>query len=263
MSGVKHFPNATELGQWLAKDIADRISEKLSRDAHGLFVLGCPGGRSPVTTYQALATELSERDLNLNRLVIAMMDDYVIQNAATWDHVDIEFHYSCRRFAYENIQNILNKNLPADARIPRENIWFPNPAEPGKYDARLQEVGGIDFFILASGSGDGHVAFNPAGTERNSNTRVVELAQQTRIDNLKTFPDFQSLDEVPTHGVTVGTGTIARFSKSAALVLTGSDKTKAFQKVTGTTTYVDSWPATVIHEVPHSVVLVDDQSINS
>ena len=81
---------------------------------------------------------------------------------------------------------------------------MPDPADPEEYDKRIADVGGIDLFLLASGTSDGHVAFNPAGTPVGTRTRVVGLTEQTRRDNLTTFPTFGGLDEVPLYGVTVG-----------------------------------------------------------
>ena len=179
------------LGKAVAHDLATRIAAKT-----GPFLLGCPGGRSPRPVYAALAAHR----LDLSRLVIVMMDDYLIETQDGFDHVDANAHYSCRRFARDEIQSVLNADLPPARRIPDTSIWFPDPRFPADYDRRISDAGGIDFFLLASGASDGHVAFNPQGSPADSITRIVTLAEQTRRDNLATFPDFASLDEVPRHG---------------------------------------------------------------
>ena len=74
-------------------------------------------------------------------------------------------------------------------------------------------------FILASGASDGHIAFNPSGSDRTSRSRIVPLAEATRLDNMATFPDFTAIDEVPLFGVTVGIDTIAGESKAATMIV--------------------------------------------
>ncbi|WP_434141469.1 6-phosphogluconolactonase [Leucobacter sp. gxy201] len=248
-------PDAETLGSAVAADIADRMSEKIA--AGGRFLLGCPGGRSPQTTYAALADEAANRGLDLGSLVIVMMDDYLQEVDGGWDHIPADAHNSCRRFAREDIQAVLNRAVPEEHRVPDANVWFPNPADPSAYDGRIRDAGGIDFFIIASGAGDGHVAFNPPESPVDSRSRIVELAEQTRRDNLATFPDFPSIDAVPTHGVTVGIATIAELSKAGALVLVGADKQSAFGKLADGEGYDPSWPATVYRLIDGAVLHSD------
>src|SRR5690606_39244836 len=124
----------------------------------------------------------------------------------------------------------------------------PDPADAANYDLRLADAGGVDLFLLASGAGDGHIAFNPPGSARDSLSRIVKLAEQTRRDNLATFPDFGSLDEVPTHGVTIGIGSIAELSKSVAMIVWGEAKRTAYRRIADARFYDPSWPATIVVE---------------
>jgi glucosamine-6-phosphate deaminase len=241
------FPTPETLGEALAQDIARRLAAK-----PGAFLLGCPGGRSPRPAYAALAALAAKRGLDLSRLILVMMDDYL---TPALTHVPETAHYSCRRFARLEIQAVLNAGLPPAHRIPDANVWFPNPAAPETYDARIEGSGGIDLFLLASGAGDGHVAFNPPGSPITSRTRIVPLAEQTRRDNLATFPDFTDLSEVPSHGVTVGIATIAD-AKASAMILWGADKRLAYQRL-ATSTYDPAWPATAWTLCPDATLYAD------
>lgn len=256
---VHRFADADALGQELAARIADRMADVIAAD--GVFVLGCPGGRTPVSTYAGLAAQIDRRGLDRRRIVIAMMDDYVRRDGDRWVHIPADAHNSCRRFAREQIQAVLNRGAAAGQEIPDGNVWFPDPAAPSDYDQRLRAAGGVDFFILASGAGDGHVAFNPPGSAEDSRTRIVELAEQTRRDNLATFPDFRGLDDVPTHGVTVGIRTISDLSKDAAMILVGADKRTAFDRLTGGEGYEPAWPATVYRLIPGAGLYADADAI--
>ena len=246
------FETPDEIGTAVAQDIAARMASRMAARS-GPFLLGCPGGRSPRPAYAALARLARARALDLSHLIIVMMDDYL---TPTMDHVPIDAHYSCRRFARDEILAVLNAGLAPSHRILDANLWFPDPANPAAYDGRIVAAGGIDLFLLASGAGDGHVAFNPQGTGAKSRTRIVPLAPQTRRDNLATFPDFASIDQVPTHGVSVGIATIAQ-ARASAMLVWGSDKRTAFQHLAQATAYDPRWPATIWASCPDATLYAD------
>ena len=252
---VEIHADADALGRAVAAAIVERALE--ARAAGRRFLLGCPGGRTPVSTYAALAEQLAANDYDLRELVIVMMDDYLEPAGDAWVQIPADAHNSCRRFAREDIQGVLTAAARPAHALPDENVWFPDPAAPADYDARIREAGGVDFFILASGAGDGHVAFNPPGSSVDSRSRIVELAEQTRRDNLATFPEFPSIDAVPTHGVTVGIATIAELSKAAAMIVLDAGKRGAFDRLTAGEGYDPDWPATVFRLIPGAALHAD------
>jgi glucosamine-6-phosphate deaminase len=242
------YPDAERLGQAVATWIADGI--ELAAAEGRSYVLGCPAGRSGLTTYAALAGLVGARRLDLSRLIIAMMDEYVepMAGSAGYAAVDVDAPHSCRRFARERIVDPLSAAAGRGRRIADVHVWMPDPADPAAYDGWIEAVGGVDLFILASGASDGHVAFNPPGTPADSRTRIVELPESTRLDNLATFPALGSLDRVPRHGVTVGIDTIRRWSATAVMVAHGTDKQTAAARLVAAERYDPEWPATVITE---------------
>jgi glucosamine-6-phosphate deaminase len=249
------FDDAEALGEAAAAHIADRIAAAGERQ----FLLGCPGGRSAASTYRALAREAARRQLDLSRVVIVMMDDYVVRSeqgelvreAATADH-------SCERFAREDIVAPLNAGLPEELRIPEQNLWMPDVTAPDQYDGRIQSAGGVDIFILASGASDGHVAFNPPGSDVTSGTRIVDLPDSTRRDNLATFPSFGGdLENVPRHGLTVGIGTIKAVSKSVLMLVHGADKGLAAARLSAADGYDPDWPATIFADCREPRLFLD------
>jgi glucosamine-6-phosphate deaminase len=216
------------IGAELAAEVAARHDA-----ADGAFLLGCPGGRSLRTTYAAMAARAWPK------LVVVMMDEYV--------GAPPDAHYSCARFARDEIA--------APLGVPEDRVWL---AAEG-HDERVGAAGGIDLFLLASGASDGHVAFLPPGSPRDGRTAVVELAETTRRDNLATFPAFGSLDEVPTHGLSVGLGTISA-ARSLRLVLHGEDKRRAARRLLALDRFDPSWPASVVHDHPDAVIYVDEEA---
>lgn len=219
----------------IGESLAERV---LSRLTGNQFLLGCPTGRTPRPFYEALA----RRQADLSRVVFVMMDEYLD------DRLEYARAHSCHEFVARHIGGPLG--------IRPDAVWFPDPRSPEAYDARIADAGGIDFFLLASGATDGHVAFNPPGTPRDSHTRIVVLSEETRRDNLKTFPDFGSLEDVPRRGVSVGIDTITR-AREAVMVVWGESKRLTLTRIMAATAYDPAWPATVIHECSNAEVICD------
>jgi glucosamine-6-phosphate deaminase len=233
---LRVFSDAQELGAALAGEILDAYERADGRP----FLLGCPGGRSLRTTYRALAT----RSADLSRLVVVMMDEYV--------GAPVDAHYSCRGFAMRELATPLG--------LREEQVWLPDTDDPASYDERIAAAGGVDLFLLASGASDGHVAFVPPGSLREARTSVVAIAETTRRDNLATFPEFASLDEVPTHGVSVGLGTIVA-ARALRLVLHGAGKREATKRLLALDAFDPEWPASIVHEHDDAKIWVDEEAL--
>jgi glucosamine-6-phosphate deaminase len=253
------FDGPEVLGRALAALIADQLAE--AADAGRPFLLGCPSGRSPQSTYMALAREVVTRDVDLSGLVIVMMDEYVERDETTgaMRRVDPAAAHSCVRFGQAEIVDRLNAAAGPGRGISPDRYWIPDPAAPDDYDAMIASHGGIDLFIVASGASDGHVAFNPPGADRDSRTRVVQLAEQTRQDNLNTFPSFgRDLERVPRYGVTVGIATIREQSRQVVMVADGEPKAATVRLVAEADSYRPEWPATILTECARPLLWVDE-----
>ena len=216
MADVHRFADADELGRALAAEIVELAPA----------LMGCPGGRSLLTTYKALPA--------LPETTVVMMDEYVPVPPPS-------AHYSCRGFAERHLR--------------AREIWLPDPDDPAAYDARIAEGGGIDVFLLASGASDGHVAFLPPGSPADGRTSVVRLAESTRRDNLATFPEFDTVDDVPEHGVSIGLATIAD-ARRLRLVLHGPDKRAAIDRLLSYSSFDPEWPASIVHDHDDAQILV-------
>ncbi|MGF1683187.1 hypothetical protein [Photobacterium minamisatsumaniensis] len=243
---ITSYSSCNEQGIAIARYLLGEIKTAKNNNRH--YLLGCPGGRSPMAVYNAMADLAEQGGDDLSKLIIIMMDDYVLETSDGLKQADDSAHYSCRRFAEIEIRQRLNSGLETNKQITKENVWFPSIDSPESYDERIKQAGGIDYFILATGGSDGHVAFNPPGTLLSEITRITKLADTTRSDNLGTFPEFTSLAEVPTYGLTVGPASIALLSKEAGLLIDGEHKQFATRKLFNSTSYEEDWPSTIIHE---------------
>ena len=98
------------------------------------------------------------------------------------------------------------------------------PAEEG-YDAAIRAAGGLDLVLLGIGE-RGHIAFCEPGVEFGSETFTMKLADITRKQAAE---EFGSLDETPTHGITMGISTFLA-AKRILLIACGEEKANAVQK---------------------------------
>lgn len=99
------------------------------------------------------------------------------------------------------------------------------PAEGEDYDAAIRAAGGLEIVVLGLGE-RGHVAFCEPGVDFGSATYHSKLAEVTRKNAAE---EFGGLEMVPTHGLTIGMGTILS-AKRVLLVACGEDKANAVQK---------------------------------
>ena len=99
---------------------------------------------------------------------------------------------------------------------------------------------------------NGHIGFNEPGTPFGSLTHIVELTESTREAN-KRF--FSSIDEVPTHAVTMGVKTVMQ-ARSIILMAIGPAKAPIMKEMLqGPVT--EKVPASVLQLHPDVTVYMD------
>ena len=182
-----------------------------------------------------MARQLVQSGQDVSHLVLVMMDEYLLPGADGLEYAPASAPWSCHHFVQSEM-----------AGLRGAVAWFPHPSDPPAYDARIAAAGGIDLFLLASGASDGHVAFNPPGSDRLTTTRIVALSEDTRRDNLQTFPSFGDIAAVPRHGISVGIATITS-AREAIMVVWGTGKRLTLRRMLEAEDYDAAWPATVIH----------------
>ena len=257
---VRVLPSPDAIGERVAERLLRNVEQ--ARVAGRRFLLGCPTGRTPRPVFGAMARRLRDTRQAVSHLVLVMMDEYLVPGAGGPEYAAAEMPWSCRYFARVEIAARLNAELPPERRLREGAIWFPDPRNPAAYETRIAEGGGIDFFMLASGASDGHVAFNPPGTPRDSRTRIVALSEETRRDNLQTFPAFGTLAAVPSHGISVGIATITA-AKEAAMVVWGAGKRLTLARMLRANCYDSAWPATVIHDCAVGEIVCDADALDA
>ena len=225
-----------EKQEQIARDAAQKYVELLNRKPEA--VLGYATGSTPLGLYFELARLNREGALSFARATTFNLDEYA--------GLDGTHPQSYRYF--------MNKNLFYNIDIPIENTHVPNGINTdiaAKYDEAIEAAGGIDLQLLGIGN-NGHIGFNEPGTPFGSRTHLVELHESTRQAN-KRF--FTSIDEVPTHAVTMGVRTVMN-ARSVILMAIGKGKADIIRKtVLGPVT--EEVPASVLQLHPDAEIYVD------
>lgn len=225
--------------QEIAEKIAWQYVELLRQKPDA--VLGLATGSTPLRLYRQLVKLCSEGEISFKRVRSFNLDEYIGLN---------EGHEQSYRY-------FINHNLFEGIDIDPANTRVPNGMDTKNcesYDDEIIAAGGIDLQLLGIGI-DGHIGFNEPGTPFESRTHVVELEQSTRLANSRFF---SSLDEVPTHAVTMGIQTVMN-ARRIILMATGESKAKIVKAfIEGPV--CEEVPASVLRLHPRATVYLDEKA---
>ncbi|HET7710731.1 MAG TPA: glucosamine-6-phosphate deaminase [Thermoanaerobaculia bacterium] len=232
--------------KWELHDDYDALSERASniflsaiRDEPRI-VLGLPTGRTPIGMYERVVAQCGREYHCFRDVTTFNLDEYV---GTPKDHPG--------SYAW-----FMQQHLFAHVDIDPRNVHIPDGTAPdldrecAHYEEEIAAAGGLGLTFLGLGS-NGHIAFNEPGTPFTARTRVVKLAESTRLANADLFAD----GVVPTHAVTMGIGTILE-SRRIILIASGARKRAGIAALrSGTVT--ESFPASALWNHPDVTVLLD------
>ncbi len=204
-------------------------------------VLGGATGSTPLGLYAQLVKLNKEGVISFKDVKTFNLDEYV--------GLDGSHDQSYRYFMNTNLFDHIDID-PANTHVP-DGI---NTEKAAEYDGMIEAAGGIDLQILGIGV-DGHIGFDEPGTPIDSITHVVELEQNTREVNSRFF---RSIDEVPTHAVTMGIKTIMN-ARSIILMAIGKSKAEIVKKMIQGPVTTDV-PASILQLHPDVTVYLDDEA---
>lgn len=220
-----------------ATAIAARLIARLLKEKPDA-VLGLATGSTPLPLYRALV----DMQLDWSQVRTFNLDEYL--------GLAPEHPQSYHHFMWENLFRHVNIR-PENVHIP-DGLASDVPAFCADYEARIRAVGGIDLQLLGIGS-DGHIGFNEPSSSLASRTRIKTLTQRTRADNARFFA---SADEVPSHVITMGIGTIME-ARTNLLLAFGALKAQALAEAAeGPVTAMN--PASALQLHPDTRVCLDE-----
>ncbi|QDZ14825.1 glucosamine-6-phosphate deaminase [Humibacter ginsenosidimutans] len=227
---------ADEVGA-LAAELIGRVVESKPR-----AVIGLATGSSPLAIYADLARRVADGTLDFDGVRGFALDEYV--------GIPEEHPQSYASVIRTEVVEPLRMD-PTLVRVP-DGRAIDIEVACRDYEQAIADAGGIDVQILGIGA-NGHIGFNEPTSSFASRTRIKTLAPTTRADNARFF---DSLDEVPTHCVTQGLGTIMN-ARRLVLVAQGAGKADAIAAaVEGPVSSM--CPASVLQFHEHATVIIDE-----
>ena len=204
-------------------------------------VLGLATGSTPLKAYAQMIKLYESGAVDFSRVKSFNLDEYC--------NLDVNDKNSYHSFMAENLINHININRDYTNFLDgnADNL----DAECMAYEEKIDSMGGIDIQLLGIGS-NGHIAFNEPSDSFEKYSHVVKLKESTIKDNSRFF---KSIDEVPTHAVTMGIGSIMK-AKRILLIATGENKADAVkQLVNGNVTPM--CPASVLQFHKDVTIMLD------
>jgi len=213
---IQVYRDKDRLGENVGEDISDTIAEAIRNRGEAVLVM--PTGSTPLPVYDELVAEAWYKEVDLTKVTIFMMDEYV-------NGID---------YATFITENFIKK-LPPDNR-PR-NVYvlrgsderydyldtFVTRIPIEEYESRLKDVkerlGGVDLVLGGIGV-EGHVAFNEKGSGIDTRARVITLSPSTILAN------SEAMEKGYTHAMSIGLANILE-AKKVVIIATGPKKGRA------------------------------------
>ena len=205
--------------------------------------LGLATGSSPIGLYQNLIKYYENGEISFKNVKTYNLDEYC----------------ELPRSHPESYYSFMHRNLFSHVDILEENVHIPC-SEGSNLQALCDEYNDllhkatIDLQLLGIGA-NGHIGFNEPNTPFDQETWVVKLTEKTRKDNQRFF---NSLDEVPTHAMTMGIANIMQ-AKCLLLVASGKNKAEAIRRLASGEVNPEC-PATILNRHPNAIVIVDEEA---
>ncbi|WP_066290540.1 glucosamine-6-phosphate deaminase [Bacillus sp. FJAT-29937] len=209
------------------------------------ITLGLATGSTPIGVYQRLIEDHVQHMTSYKKITTVNLDEYV----GIDEHDPNSYHYFMKEQLLDHIDI-----PPSQTHLP-DGMAEDMHEECAKYEALIESIGGIGLQLLGIGE-NGHIGFNEPGTPFTSKTHMIELEEDTRQANARFF---NSLEEVPTHAVTMGIATIMA-SKEIILLASGKSKAKTIsQLINGEID--ESIPASALKNHPNFTIIADEEAL--
>ncbi|NUS43690.1 MAG: glucosamine-6-phosphate deaminase [Mycobacteriaceae bacterium] len=210
----------------------------------GARAIGLATGSSPLGAYRELIRRHRDEDLSFAGVQAFLLDEYIDLPAG--------HPQSYARFIRDEFTSHIDID-DAAVHSPDGNA-ADLPAAAAAYEAAIAAAGPVAVQILGIGA-NGHIGFNEPGSSLRSRTRVKTLTPRTRADNARFF---DTPDDVPTHVLTQGLGTI---SDAGHLVMIATGPSKAAAVAAAVEGPVSAFcPASILQMHPHVTVITDESA---
>lgn len=230
------FPDVASVAEYVSTALINAIKNKPD------MVLGAATGGTMEPIYARFVKQARQEQVDISRIATFNLDEYVGLSA----------HHPKSYAAY------MHQHLFQHLDFDKARLYLPDGQAQNleayclEYSTKVQEYGGIDLQLLGVG-GNGHIGFNEPGTPFDSRCHVVELSEQTRIDNSRFFAENAI---VPASAITMGMQDITD-ARDILLIATGSSKA-SIMSAYYQNDITEAIPLTVLKRHPSAKIILDE-----
>ena len=238
---VKIFENRTLMGEDAARDIKAKIKELLAeKDSINMIFAAAPSQND------VLKSLVEDKTIEWNRVNAYHMDEYVGLSAD----------------APQGFGNFLRDHI--FGLVPMKSVNYINiaakdaEAEAERYGKLLDE-NPTDIVVMGIGE-NGHIAFNDPPVADFSDPKTVKVVKLDEICRRQQVNDgcFASIDEVPTHAMTLTVPTLVRAPWLFCIVPAPTKAAAVYETVNGSID--EHCPASILRTRENAVLYLDADS---
>lgn len=234
---IEIYDTREQMGRAAAKRVSDKIIEILKNQEQVSIIFASAPSQND------FLAELVNEPIEWDRVVAFHMDEYI--------GLDNDAPQSFARFLKEKLF----------AKVPIKKVHYMdgatgNAEEECERYAKLIEENPVDIVILGIGE-NGHLAFNdPHVADFNDplEVKVVDLDQPNRLQQVNDGA-FKTIDEVPTHAITLTMPALFKARYAYAMVPTAAKATAIYN--TANSAISEKNPSTLLRKHPAAILYTD------
>ena len=236
---VKIMPNRTEMGKVAAEDAHRVIVQLLAEKEQVNMIFAAAPSQNDV-----LASLATYDDIDWTRINAYHMDEYIGLP-----------HGDSRTFGYYLNEHVFGK-LPFRTVNLIDGSAKDIDAERSRY-AKLLQDNPCDIVMMGIGE-NGHIAFNDPGVADFNDPEVIKVAKLDEVCRMQQVHDgcFPTLDDVPTHALTLTCPTLVGAKYQFCVVPTDKKANAVKHMLTGEID--DMCPATILRRAENATLYLDE-----
>lgn len=238
---VQIYENRTLMGEAAARDIKAKIAELLTKKAEINMIFAAAPSQNDV-----LKALVKDKEIEWNRVNAYHMDEYI--------GLDKDAPQGFGNFLKEHIFGL----VPFKS-VNYIDITTDNPEAEAERYGKLLEENPTDIVIMGIGE-NGHIAFNDPPVADFHDERWVKPVKLDEICRQQQVNDgcFASIDDVPTHAMTLTVPTLVRAPYLFCIVPAPTKAKAVYETLNGSID--EHCPASILRTHDNAILYLDNES---
>lgn len=240
---VEIYENRTLMGEAAARDIKAKIMELLSQKAQINMIFAAAPSQNDV-----LKSLVEDKEIEWSRVNAYHMDEYI--------GLDKDAPQGFGNFLKDHIFGL----VPFKS-VNYIDITAVDPEKEAERYGKLLNENPTDIVVMGIGE-NGHIAFNDPPVADFKDTRIVKPVKLDEVCRQQQVNDgcFKSIDDVPTHAITLTVPTLVRAPYLFCIVPASTKARAVYETLNGSID--EHCPASVLRTHDNAKLYLDNESSN-